>query len=125
MNIHKTFLAITFAAAAIPAAYANSGATFVGGEAGYQTHVANGSVTRAQVLNELAAFRAHPVQHDGTVFVGGEIGFTSPSNGASADRTPARPHTHVLGNAGNSAGSGVTAPVTEAQRRVYQEQYIN
>lgn len=125
MNIRKTFLAMAVAAAAIPTAFANTGTTFVGGEVGYQTHGTNSAVTRAQVLDELAAFRAHPVQHDGTVFVGGEIGYASPIDGAFANRSPAGPHTHVLGNTRSPAMAGAAAPLTETERRAYREQYMN
>lgn len=125
MNISKTLLAVVVTAAAIPTAFANTGATFVGGEAGYQTHSSNGKVTRAQVLDELSAFRAHPVLHDGTVFVGGEIGYASPADGAFADRSPAGPHTHVLGNTSGTATSSAAVVLTEAQRRAYRDQYVN
>ena len=107
MNIRYTFLALAIATAAMPAAYASTGATFIGGELGYQTHATVGAVTRAQVLNDAASFRAHPVQHDGTVVVGGEIGFASQADGAYAHRSPqgpnTGPNTRIMGQSGAAA----------------------
>ncbi|MBA3772391.1 MAG: DUF4148 domain-containing protein [Ramlibacter sp.] len=41
------------AAAAAPAAFASSGSTWVGGEAGFQTHAQQSPTSREQVRSEL------------------------------------------------------------------------
>ncbi len=74
MTFHKTILALALAAAAAPAAFANSGSTWVGGEAGFQTHAPQGAMSREQVRSELGAFRNHPVTSDGYELVQGELG---------------------------------------------------
>lgn len=123
MNIRKVILAFSVAAAAAPAAFADN---FVGGEPGWDTsHAAavNSTRTREEVQREYEAFRAHPVFSDGTVMIQGELGYVSANQGISADRTPSGPHTHALGNA--AAPAAKSAPLTEAERRAIQEQYIN
>ena len=122
MNVRKTILALTVAAAAVPAAFANN---FVGGEIGYDSHPVNSTVTREQLQREYQAFRAHPVLADGTVVLQGEAGYVSPNQGAFADQIPARPHSHVMGNMAAPASKSSPAPMTEAERRAYREQYIN
>lgn len=120
MNIRKTILAVSIAAAAAPAAFADN---FIGGEAGWATHPVSTPLTREQVQREYEAFRAHPVFSDGTVMIQGELGYVSGNQGASVDRTPSGPHTHMLGNVGAPAAK--VAPLSEAERRAYREQYIN
>lgn len=120
MNIRKTILAFSLAAAAVPAAFADN---FVGGEAGWATHAVNGPLTREQVQQEYEAFRAHPVFFDGTVMIQGEAGYVSRNQGVAVDRTPSGPHIHVLGNA--AAPSAQMTPLTDAERRAYRDQYIN
>jgi hypothetical protein len=122
MNLRKSLLAVSLVAA-LPAAFATSGATFVGGEIGFETHPLKSTVTREQVRAELEAFRAHPVAADGTVFVNGEAGFVPAGQAQFADREPATPHTHVLGN--TAAPRSAAAPLTDTQRRDYEQQYIN
>lgn len=123
MPFRKTALAFLIAAAAAPAAFADSGSTWIGGEAGFAEHAVNGQRTRAQVEQEYLSFRDHPVYPDGTVFVQGEAGYVSANQGSGADRQPSHPHTHALGNAG-IAGDKVL-PLTEAERRAIREQYVN
>ena len=124
MSIRQTALAFVLAAATVPAAFANSGATWVGGEIGFADHPVTSQRTREQVQQEYQAFRNHPVAADGAVYVGGELGWVTANQGIGFDHIPAGPHTHVLGNTGTPAGLGA-APLTEAERRAYREQYIN
>lgn len=107
MNIGKSILALAVSA---PTAFASD---FAGGEIGYGSHPTTSSVTREQVRAELQAFRKHPVLSDGSVYAGGEVGSVGSIQGAFADREPATPHTHILGN---SAG-------TRADVRGYAGQY--
>jgi hypothetical protein len=120
MKIRKTLLALSVAAATVPAAYAGN---FVGGELGWDSHPVNSAVTREQLQREYQAFRAHPVFFDGTVMIQGELGYVSANQGASADTSPSGPHTHTMGNVG--APAAIAAPLSEAERRAYREQYIN
>ena len=119
MNMRKTFLALSVAALAAPAAFADN---FVGGEQGYETHPVAGKITRAQVHQEYLAFRAHPVFADGTVMLQGELGYVSPAQGAFADRVPSGPHTHVLGN---NRAVPANVPLSDAEQRAVREQYLN
>lgn len=122
MNIRKTLAILAVASATAPAAFAGN---FVGGELGYDTHPVNSPITRAQVQKEFEAFRAHPVYADGTVMVQGELGYVSANQGAFVDREPAGQHTHAMGNNASQVTRAAPAPLTEAERRAYREQYIN
>lgn len=123
MDIRKTILALSVAVAAVPAAFADN---VVGNEIqNYEPHPRTSNLTREQVQREYEAFRAHPVLSDGTVVVGGELGAVSANQGAFADREPRFPHTHVLGNSPGTVPMAAPMPMTEAERRVYREQYIN
>ena len=122
MNVRKALIALSIAAAAAPAAFADN---FVGGELGYESHPVNSPLTRAQVQKEFEAFREHPVLSDGTVFIQGELGYVSANQGASVDRDPAGPHTHVMGSNAAQSTRVAPAPLTEAERRAYRDQYIN
>jgi hypothetical protein len=102
MSARKSILAIAFAVTALPAAFAGN---FVGGEMGYESHPANSSLIRQEVIAEYLAFRQHPVQADGTVMLQGELGQVSALEGAFADCSPAAPHTHAMGNAGAAIAS--------------------
>jgi len=75
-------LAALISAIAIPA-LATTGTTFVGGEAGFKSHPMPTVKTRAQVQQELAAWRANPVAADGWRDVGGEAGAVYVGTGAS------------------------------------------
>lgn len=120
MNIRKIFLALSVAAIAAPAAFADN---FVGGEQGYETHPSAGKITRSQVQQEYFAFKTHPVLSDGTVMLQGELGYVSPVQGAFADRVPSEPHTHVLGN--TTADPAKNMPLSDAEQRAAREQYLN
>jgi len=71
------------AAATTTSALATTGTTFVGGEAGFKSHPMPTVKTRAQVQQELAAWRANPVTADGWRDVGGEAGAVYVGTGAS------------------------------------------
>ena len=121
MNVRATLIALSIAAATAPAAFAGN---FVDGELGYGSHPVNGPLTRAEVQKDYEAFRSHPVFADGTVFIQGELGYVSANQGAFVDGDTAGQHTHVLGNVA-APTTQATAPMTEAQRGAYRDQYIN
>ena len=64
-------------------AFATTGSTFVGGEVNFKRHAMPVVKTRAQVQQELAAWRANPVSADGWRDVGGEAGAVYVGTGAS------------------------------------------
>lgn len=85
MSIRKTLIALAVAAAAAPAAFADTGATFVGGELGWVSHPFKGSSTsRAEVRAELQEFL-----RDGGKLPSGELG---------AYVQPAHEHLYVYEN---------------------------
>lgn len=126
MSFRKSALAVVIASAVAPAAFAASGATWIGGEAGFAEHAFNGPRTRAQLQQEFLEFRKNPVTHDGYDFNGGEIGYVPHqhkytwSNGA---KVHADGYTANMGNA--AAPAAQPAPLTETESRAYREQYIN
>lgn len=73
MAFMKYVLAVAVAAAALPAAFANSGSTWVGGEAGFETHAPEAGKTRAEVRAELEDF----VRNGGSV-ASGELDYLPP-----------------------------------------------
>lgn len=82
MNTKKALAVLALAASAAPAAFAGSGAEFVGGEQGFATHAAEPGLTREQVRRELLEFRKNPRGADGMAFVGGEIGYAPAAQAA-------------------------------------------
>jgi hypothetical protein len=67
-NTRNMFLAAAFAVASIPAAFADTGVTWVGGETGFTTHPVQSTTTRALVRAELMKF-----QSDGGQLARGEF----------------------------------------------------
>ena len=117
MSIRKTLIAVAISAVAAPAAFADTGATFVGGELGWVSHPFQGSsTTRAEVQAELQEFL-----RDGGKLPSGEMG---------AYVQPAHQHTYVYENgrrvhadhlatmgAGPASGASVRSERTRAQVR--------
>lgn len=66
----RTALIAAVAAAFIPAAFADTGATWVGGEVGFVSHPVQSTRTREQVRNELMTF-----QREGGQLARGELSF--------------------------------------------------
>ena len=83
MSIRKTLFAVAIAAAAAPAAFANTGSTWVGGEIGFVNHPTQAR-TRAEVQAELQDF----LRNGGKV-PSGEVGVYVPA---------AHEHTYVYEN---------------------------
>lgn len=75
MSIRKTIVALALVGAALPAAFANSGVTQSAGYRDFQYHATNSSKTRAEVQQELEAFRKNPFTADGSKLVDNERGF--------------------------------------------------
>ena len=75
-NIRSMVLIATLVAASVPAAFADTGTTWVGGEIGFASHPTQSLKTRQQVRDELIQF-----QRDGGKLAQGEM--------------PAMPHEHT------------------------------
>ncbi len=60
MSVRTNLIAIAIAAAALPAAFAQTTSVFVGGEAGWVDRPVQSAVTRTQVQSEFLRFRAAP-----------------------------------------------------------------
>lgn len=120
MLVRQTVLAFALAGLAIPAAFANSGDTWVGGEIGFETHAVQSTRTRAQVTQELLAFRNNPVTADGGRFVGGEAGYVPPQH-TYAFQDGRLVHTDKI--ARNSVKPSLAMSV--AEEKLFQELYSN
>ena len=71
MLIRKTVFALALVGASVPAAFANSGISIVGGEKGFEFHDTPSLKSRADVQNELAASRKNPTIADGGKLLAG------------------------------------------------------
>ena len=120
MFIRKTVVAVALAAAALPAAFANSGSTYINGEVGFQEHPVQGTASRAEVKKELEAFRKNPVTADGGRIINGEIGYVPPQH-SYAFEGGKLVHTDKLAH-NTPKPSQVMTP---AERRTYRQNYFN
>ncbi|WP_096699580.1 DUF4148 domain-containing protein [Polaromonas sp. AER18D-145] len=120
MLFRKTVFALALAGAALPAAFANSGSTWVGGELGFETHAVQSTKSRADVQQELQAFRQNPVAADGGRLVGGEAGYIHPQH-SYAFQGGKLVHTDTIAH--NTPKPSLA--MTDAERRLFQEQYVN
>lgn len=118
MTIKKAVIALSFGILAIPFASADSGMTWVGGAAGYEFHVMPSTKSRAEVLEELRAFRANPVAADGWRYVGGEVGWALPTH----DYVLKSGRLEHVGNIAHNSPRP-SLQMTEEQRRSHEELY--
>lgn len=120
MSVFKTVLAVALAGAAIPAAFAGSGSTRVGGEQGFETHAVQSQLSRADVQKEFLASRGNPVTADGGRLVGGEAGYVGPQH-SYAFVGGKLVHTDAIAH--NTPKPSLV--MSAAQRRQLQEQSVN
>jgi hypothetical protein len=120
MLFRKTVFALALAGAAIPAAFANSGSNWVGGEVGVETHAVQSTKSRADVQKEFQAFRKNPVTANGGTLVGGEVGYIRPQH-SYAFQGGKLVHTDSIAH--NTAKPSLA--MTDAERRLYQALYVN
>ncbi|HQS39074.1 MAG: DUF4148 domain-containing protein [Burkholderiaceae bacterium] len=120
MLFRKTVFALALAGAAIPAAFANSGGTWVGGEQGFETHTVQSTTSRADVQKELQAFRKNPKTAEGGRLVGGEAGYIPPQH-SYAFQDGRLVHTDSIAH--NTPKPSLA--MTDAERTLFQEQYAN
>ena len=118
MSIRKTIVALALVGAALPAAFANSGVTQSAGYRDFQYHATNSTKTRAEVQQELEAFRKNPFTADGTKIVNTEIGFISPRH-SYAFQGGALTHTDSLSHDTPKA----SLAMTDADKRLNRELY--
>ena len=120
MSFRKTVSALALVGATIPAAFANSGSTWVDGELGFQTHAVQSTKSRADVQKELETFRKSPVIADGGTLVGGEVGYLPPQH-SFAFQGGKLVHTDSIAH--NTPKPKLD--MTNAERRWHQELYVN
>ena len=120
MSIRKTIVALALVGAALPAAFANSGTTWMGSERGFESHPGNSTSTktRAEVMQELQAFRANPVTADGGKIVNTHQGFV-PAQHSYAFQSGALVHTDKLAH--DTAKPSLV--MTDADKRLQRELY--
>lgn len=110
MSIRKVILAMAVSSAFVPAAFASSGAIWVGGEAGYVTHALEGGLSREQVRAELDAFLSA-----GGVTGSGETGYRQPPHQHTYTTAANGQRVHddkaVMGNVGMLPASSITKPL--------------
>ena len=120
MLFRNTAVALALAGSFVPAAFANSGSSWVGGEAGFQDHALQSAKSRAEVRNEFLAWRRNPVTSDGGLAVGGEAGYIPPQH-SYAFRDGKLVHTDTIAH--NTPKPSLS--MTPAERRLFQELYVN
>ena len=82
MLFRKTVFPLALVGAAIPAAFASSDAIWLGSDRGFEFYpgTSNSTKSRADVQQELAAFRKNPVTADGGKIVNTDNGYISPQH---------------------------------------------
>ena len=123
MSIRKTIVALALAGAALPGAFAASHTGWAGNERGVSIiqSSANASAstkTRAEVVQELQAFRKNPVTADGGKIVNTERGFV-PAQHSYAFQGGALVHTDKLAH--DTAKPSLV--MTDADKRLQRELY--
>lgn len=103
MSIRKMILAAAVAAAAVPAAFADTGSRWVGGELGFESHAVQGPKTRAQVRAELEQY-----VRDGGSVASSELDYLPPHQHnyiVREGRTVHADDAAAMGNGASGAGS--------------------
>lgn len=118
MLFRKSVFILALVSASIPAAFANTGITWTGGEQGFEFHVMPSTKSRADVQKELEAFRKNPVTADGATLVGGEY---IPPQHSYAFQGGKLVHTDTLPH--NTPKPSLM--MTEAERQLFKELYSN
>lgn len=113
MSFRTITAALVLAATASPTVFAATGATWVGGEAGFREHPVQRQLTREQVRQDLQAFKTNPVDAAGGRFVGGEQGY-APHQHTYVVRDGVKVHTDGFAA---TMGMGAAAPYEPTKRR--------
>lgn len=120
MSFRKTVFVLALVSASIPAAFANGGSTWVGGEAGFDSHPVQSNKSRAVVQKEFETFRANRLTSDGGTLVGGEAGYIRAQH-SYAFQEGKLVHTDTIAH--NTPKPSLA--MTNAERQLFREQYIN
>lgn len=120
MSIRKTIVALALVGAAIPAAFASSDAIWLGSDRGFVAYpgTSNSTKSRAEVQQELEAFRKNPFTADGTKIVNTDKGFISPQH-SYAFQGGNLVHTDSLAH----DTSKPSLVMTDAEKRLQRELY--
>lgn len=117
MSVRSNTIIIALATLAVPAAFAQSAAVFVGGEAGWIDRPVQSSLTREQVTSAYLQFRSNPVAPDGGRIVGGEMGYVYPQH------TYARVNGEWVCTDKIAHNPKPDAIKSSAERQAFQQQY--
>ena len=120
MTFRKTVFVLALFGAFVPAAFAGAGSTWIGGEAGFESHAVPSSKSRAVVQKEFEAFRANAVTSDGGTLVGGEAGYIRPQH-SYAFQGGKLIHTDAIAHNTPKPSLSMTA----VERQLFREQYAN
>ena len=120
MSFRKSVFVLALVTASIPAAFANGGSTWVGGELGFESHPVQSNKSRAVVQREFEAFRANPVTSDGGTLVGGEAGYVRPQH-SYVFQGGKLVHTDTIAH--NTPKPSLA--MTQVERQLFTEQYTN
>lgn len=121
MTVRKSLIVLALSAVALPAAFASGGgATWVGGEAGFELHAEPSQLSREQVRSEFLRFRANPQTADGGTLVGGEAGYV-PAQHSYAFVDGRLTHTDTIAH--NTPKPSLA--MTPQERQLHQQQYVN
>ena len=120
MSFRKSVFVLALVTASIPAAFANGGSTWVGGELGFESHPVQSNKSRAVVQKEFETFRANPVTSDGGTLVGGEAGYVRPQH-SYALQGGKLVHTDTIAH--NTRKPSLA--MTQMERQLFKEQYTN
>ena len=118
MLFRKTVFALALVGAAIPAAFANSGVTSMGGDRDFQYHASNSTKSRADVQQELEAFRKNPVTADGGTIVNTDRGYINPQH-SYGFQSGKLVHTDNIAH----DTSTPSLAMTDAEKRLHRELY--
>jgi len=116
MLFRKTIFALALTGAVLPAAFANSGVTWVGGERGFEFHAQKSTKSRAEVQKELEAYRKSPMTADGGTWEGRDARYTSPQH-SYAFQGGKLVHTDSIAH---DTPRPTNLAMTDAERALYQ-----
>ena len=123
MSIRKTIVAMALVGAALPAAFANSHTGWAGNERGVsviQANISASTKTRAEVVQELQAFRNNPVTADGSKLVDNERGFV-PAQHSYAFQGGALVHADTVAHNTAKPSTALTDDDKRRNRELYRK----
>lgn len=118
MFFRKTVFASALVLAAVPAAFASSGSTWVSGERGFEFHASTSTKSRADVQKELEAFRKNPVAADEGKIVNTDTGYIAPRHSYAFQGGKL---VHADSMAHNTPKPSLA--MTDAERQLHRELY--